>query len=192
MIDELRQYTFTAESWEHYWKLFNQLCLPVRGNDFGALQGLWLEQVGATVTFRHIWRYESLDARARLRVELLKIDDWREGFLPQAARYVAEQHLQVLIPRAEGDGVDLAAARYLHVYRCPTGKAAGIIQQINGAGSAVRNMLCGLWATEFPNPNQIVAMTTSEAAPLLTLNAEVEIETRLLKPLDYRLGSSRV
>ncbi|QXI30921.1 NIPSNAP family protein [Pseudomonas vanderleydeniana] len=190
MIDELRQYTFTAESWERYWKLFNNLCMPIRGNDFGSLQGLWLEQVGSTVTFRHVWRYESLDARARLRAELLKVDDWREKFLPQAACHVADQHLQVLIPRAEGEGLEVAAARYLHVYRCSTGKAAGIIQQINGVASSARKNLCGLWATEFPNPNQIVAMTSSEEAPLLALNTEVEIETRLLKPLDCRSDPS--
>lgn len=183
MIDELRQYTFTAQAWESYWGLFTGLCMPIRKNDFGQLKGLWYERIGDTVTFRHVWRYESLDARATLRGELIKIDAWREQFLPQAAHHVSQQFLQVLVPKIEEAGNGLAAARYLHTYRCPTGKAAGVIQQIAAVSGAARKQLCGLWGTEFSDPNQVVVMTSTQDAPVLTLGTAVAIETRRLQPL---------
>ncbi|MGB9091834.1 MAG: NIPSNAP family protein [Pseudomonas farsensis] len=183
MVDELRQYTFTADAWEQYWALFTSLCMPIRGDDFGRLKGLWYDRIGDTVTFRHLWRYESLDARAHLRAELIKVDDWREKFLPQAAQHVSQQFLQVLVPKLEEEGAGLAAARYLHSYRCATGKAGGVVQQIAGVTGTARKHLCGLWATEFPNPNQVVAMTSTDEAPVLTLAAAVAIETRRLQPL---------
>lgn len=183
MIDELRHYSFTAQAWEHYWLLFNEQCLPIRGDDFGRLRGLWYERIGDTVNFRHVLRYDSLDERARLRAELGRIDAWREGFLPQAAVHVGQQFLQVLIPRIDDPQGGLSAARYLHSYRCPTGKAASVIQQIDGVGGAARERLCGLWSTEFPDPNQVVVMTSTEQAPVLDLTAAIAIETRRLQPL---------
>lgn len=190
MIDELRQYTFTAEAWEKYWELFTGMCMPIRGDDFGQLRGLWYDRIGDTVSFRHVWRYESLDARAHLRAELIKVDDWREKFLPQAAQHVSQQFLQVLIPKLDEDETGLAAARYLHSYRCPTGKAASVIQQIGGVTGAARKRLCGLWGTEFSDPNQVVAMTSTDEAPVLTLTATVAIETRRLQPLGLGQSSS--
>lgn len=183
MIDELRHYRFTLDAWEQYWALFTGRCLPIRGNDFGELRGLWYERIGDSVNFRHLWRYESLDARAHLRGELLKVDDWREGFLPQAGRHVSQQFLQVLVPKLEEGAGRLDAVRYLHSYRCPTGKAAGVIQQIAAVEGVTRERLCGLWATEFADPNQVVVMTSTDEAPLLALSAAVEIETRRLQPL---------
>ena len=183
MIDELREYQFTAQAWEKYWDLFESLCLPIRGDEYGKLQGMWQERVGDKVTFRHIWRYDSLDERARLRGELIKVDAWREYFLPQAAPQVSKQFLQVLTPKLETDLDSLAPVRYLHVYRCPTGKAAAVIQQISTAIAQERVQVCGLWATEFSDPNQVVVMGPSAEAPLVDIQTSLVIETRTLKPL---------
>ncbi|MCS5517107.1 NIPSNAP family protein [Pseudomonas qingdaonensis] len=122
MIDELREYHFTPDAWHTYWALFQDLCLPIRRDDYGVLLGLWHEQVGDTVCFRHLWRYDSLDARAQLRGELIKLDAWRNEFLPQAGAQVSRQCLQVLNPRGAIGLQSLALARYLHLYRCPTGR----------------------------------------------------------------------
>lgn len=183
MIDELREYQFTAEAWEKYWHLFESLCLPVRGDQYGKLQGLWHERAGDRVTFRHIWRYDSLDERARLRAQLIKVDAWREQFLPQAAAQVSQQFLQVLIPKPETLIDRLANARYLHIYRCPTGTAGAVIEQIRGAVADGRAQVCGLWATEFPDPNQVVVMGAGSEAPQVDIQASLVIETRSLTPL---------
>jgi len=187
MIDELRHYRFTPDAWDQYWALFTDLCLPIRGNAFGQLRGLWYERVGDSVSFRHLWRYASLEARAHLRAELIKVDDWREGFLPQAGPHVSEQFLQVLVPKLEEGEGGLEGVRYLHRYRCPTGKAGAVIQQIAAVEEPARSQLRGLWATEFADPNQVLAMTSTDAAPLLTLSTAVTIETRRLQPLDFRI-----
>jgi hypothetical protein len=183
MIDELREYQFTPEAWEKYWTLFESLCLPIRGDKYGKLQGLWQERVGDNVIFRHLWRYESLDERARLRAQLIKVDAWRETFLPQAAAQVSQQFLQVLIPRLYTVIDSLAPVRYLHKYRCPTGKAGAVIQQINCAVTEGRSHVCGLWATEFSDPNQVVVMGANPEAPQVDIQASLVVETRSLKPL---------
>jgi len=183
MIDELREYQFTPEAWEKYWTLFESLCLPIRGDKYGKLQGLWQERVGDNVTFRHLWRYESLDERARLRAQLIQVDAWRENFLPQAAAQVSQQFLQVLIPRLETVTDSLAPVRYLHTYRCPAGKAGAVIQQINSAVAEGRSHVCGLWATEFSDPNQVVVMGADREAPQVDIQASLVVETRSLKPL---------
>jgi len=183
MIDELREYQFTTEAWEKYWHLFESLCLPIRGDKYGKLQGLWQERVGDNVTFRHIWRYDSLDERARLRAQLIGVDAWRETFLPQAAAQVSQQFLQVLIPKLETGFDSLASGRYLHTYRCPTGKAGAVIQQISTGVMQGRSQVCGLWATEFSDPNQVIVMGAGPEAPHVDIQASLVVETRSLKPL---------
>lgn len=183
MIDELREYHFTPDAWQTYWALFQDLCLPIRRDDYGVLLGLWHEQVGDTVYFRHLWRYDSLDARAQLRGELIKVDAWRNGFLPQAGAQVSRQFLQVLNPRMAIGLQSLAPARYLHLYRCPTGKAAALIEQLGAVAERGRHSLCGVWATEFSDPNQVVVMTAQPDAPALDLHAGIAIQTHCLQPL---------
>ncbi|MFJ3486847.1 NIPSNAP family protein [Pseudomonas sp. NPDC090202] len=193
MIDEFRQYEFTANAWEHYWELFENLCLPIRGDRFGALQGMWQERIGDNVIFRHLWRYDSLDERARLRGELIKVAAWREEFLPQAARHVGKQFLQVLVPRVEFAVGGLAPVRYLHVYRCPVGKAGAVIEQVSDAGARKKHRVFGVWATEFADPNQVVVMSARATAPAVDVQASLVIETRSLQPLglDVRQPDNR-
>ncbi|MDE1167854.1 MAG: NIPSNAP family protein [Pseudomonas sp.] len=180
MIDELREYRFTPHAWEQYWELFVNLCLPIRQDNYGVLQGVWLETEAGSVTFRHLWRYESLDERARLRGELLKVDTWRKHFLPQAAPLVSQQQLHVLNPhRALGE----ATARYLHTYWCPTGQAQNAIAQIDAVIEQGRHGACGVWATEFSDPNQVWVLGTQAAAPQVDLQVPFAIHTRTLVPL---------
>jgi hypothetical protein len=188
MIDEFREYTFTAQAWEEYWDLFVNLCLPIRKDDYGVLRGMWQERLGESVIFRHLWRYDSLDERARLRGELLKVDAWRNDFLPQAGARVSRQFLQVLNPRVDGGIESLAPARYLHLYRCPTGKAGAAIEQISDAVGRGRQQVCGLWATEFADPNQVTVLSAHEAAPQVDVQACVPIETHCIQPLSIRCG----
>lgn len=184
MIDELREYEFTLECWDKYWELFTGLCLPIRSNDFGILRGMWLEQTGDKVRFLHMWRYSSLEARSRLRGELLKIDAWRNEFLPEAASQIGKQFLQVLNPRLGGnDLLNSAAACFMHLYPCPAGKANAVIQQIeDGMGEADPRLL-SVWATEFADPNQVVVLSSAEHAPHIAVEILAGIRTRKLRSL---------
>jgi hypothetical protein len=187
MIDEFRQYEFSAPAWDQYWELFKNLCMPIRGDSYGKLQGMWHERIGDTVTFRHLWRYDSLNERARLRGELMKVDAWRDEFLPQAAAHVRKQFLQVLMPKIEIDLEGLAPVRYLHIYRCPTGKAGSVIQQISDRNARGKNRICGVWGTEFSDPNQVVVMGVNDEAPSVDVQASLVIETRNIQPLSLTL-----
>lgn len=190
MIDEFRQYEFTAQAFERYRVLFDELCLPIRGDRYGVLQGMWQERIGDTVLFRHLWRYASLDMRAHLRGELMKVDAWREEFLPQAAACVGKQFVQVLMPKTEARS--LAQVRFLHLYRCPVGKAGAVIEQIIDAGARAKSGVCGVWGTEFADPNQVVVMSARQSAPSVDVNASLMIETRCLQPLALESASRAV
>lgn len=183
MIDELREYQFTEQAWERYWQLFQTCCLPIRGNDYGALLGMWQEQVDNCIYFSHVWRYQSFDERTRLRAELGKVKAWREAFLPQAAPLVSRQFLQLLNPRSE---VELCRARFVHSYRCATGTASAVIDRIHRSVDASGQPCCGVWTTEFSDPNQVLVMTAGAQTPLSTLEAAVSIESRRIEPLMAR------
>ncbi|MCS5517108.1 hypothetical protein NWF32_25790 [Pseudomonas qingdaonensis] len=46
-----------------------------------------------------------------------------------------------------------------------------------------RHSLCGVWATEFSDPNQVVVMTARPDAPALDLHPGTAIQTHRLQPL---------
>lgn len=182
MVHELREYTLKAADWPAFRVLFETLGLPLRRNEHGVLLGTWLGEASGegvseeggeapdTVRFLHLWRYDSLDARAALRTRLAAVPGWRTDYLPQAAALVQAQQLRVLLPqgpsalplRAEHgrDGTD--AALHLHRYRCAVGGAAALLAAL--AETAADRL--GLWSTEFPDPNEVVLLAPPARAPL--------------------------
>jgi hypothetical protein len=176
MVHELREYTLKAADWPAFRVLFETLGLPLRRNEHGVLLGSWLgeesgEEVGEasdTVRFLHLWRYDSLDARAALRTRLAAVPRWRTEYRPQAAARVQAQHLSVLLPQG-GPALPLDAGRgaqgrvlHLHRYRCAVGQAAALMA---GLAETEADSL-GLWSTEFPDPNGVVLLAPPTQAPL--------------------------
>lgn len=185
-IHELREYEFTTENWPRYAALFADLGFPERKNDFGRLCGAWhCESVNVVdgVRFFHLWEYDSLDHRAELRRSLLLRPRWTNEFLPTAAMLVHQQTLSVLNPI--GDPLRLRASDkpvVLSRFKTRVGQAARVL-------SALGDRRLARWTTEFPDPNQVIALDRvgewAQVDPALLRSDEVQEQLQLL-PFPWR------
>lgn len=165
VIHELREYAIAPAHWPAFRTLFETLGLPLRRNDYGVLLGSWLGEADGQVRFLHLWRYDALDARAALRVQMAAVPDWTARYLPQAAALVQTQTLSVLRPQGAPVLPTLAAAggvAYLHRYRCAVGQAGALVPPLRDAAPD----RLGLWTTEFPHPNDVALLTPCATPPL--------------------------
>lgn len=182
MIHELREYRLLPEKWPLYFDLFRQVCMPLRGEAFGRLRGAWLEQDSRQVRFFHLWEYESLDERARLRLALAEKPAWREEFLAQAAPQIHRQHLRVLNPQRVAEEL-MAGGHDLHLvrYGCDVGRVSAVRAELEDLCDAATS----IWTMEFPDPNQVLTLSASAE---IEFSAEVRrslqsVEITRLKPL---------
>lgn len=182
MIHELREYRLLPEKWPVYFDLFQRVCMPLRGNEYGRLRGTWLEQDSRQVRFFHLWEYESLDARARLRVALAEKPGWREDFLAHAAPQIHRQHLRVLNPQRVAE--DLMAIEHdLHLvrYGCDVGRANAVRAELEDLSDPSSS----IWTMEFPDPNQVLSLSASSEIefPEEVRRSLQSIEVTRLRPL---------
>lgn len=182
MIHELREYRLLPEKWPVYFDLFKQVCLPIRGNEFGRVKGAWLEQDSRQVRFFHLWEYESLDDRTRLRLALADKPGWRQDFLAHAAPQIHRQHLRVLNPQRVAENL-MSELADLHLvrYGCDVGKANAVRAELE--------QRCGeemsIWTMEFPDPNQVLTLSESSEIEFSeeTRGSLQSIEVTRLRPL---------
>lgn len=155
MIYELRHYEFTPENWEKYLRLFNDVCLPIRQNNFGILKGKWITLKYGMIHFYHLWEYSSLENRKKLRDELSKIISWQVDFIQNAAPLIENQYLKVLNPFL--DLQDFNFNKDLKIYKiiCKVGKIKSITSHLieNHQHNIQINIV------EFPNPNELIILT---------------------------------
>lgn len=183
MIHELREYKFKQQDWPKYRLLFEDYGMPVRRNDFGRLLGAWEcdAEVGM-VGFVHIWAYDSLHARAELRVRLGREKAWTDQFIVPARPLIQSQILSVLNPLGTTPELAEAVSRlgYLHRYRCAVGGAPALADHLKGLHN-----VC--WTTEFSDPNE-VACLTNEVDPLRAMNAEEANPVKKLSMRSFKLN----
>ncbi|MBY6208635.1 MULTISPECIES: NIPSNAP family protein [Halomonas] len=148
MIHELRQYTLTRQNWESYWRLFNDVCMPIRKHDFGLPVGAWEEVCGEGVRFWHLWQYDSLEDRQAKRAELGRITEWGRDFINHAVPLIDSQVVRILSPkRMPPEGIE-TATRWAAM-QCRIGAAGKVAEELDDVLSAG----AGLWTEEFSNPN---------------------------------------
>ena len=88
MVYELRTYTLYPGKMPEYLKAAETIGRPARGQNFGVNHGYWTAEFGALNQIWHLWKYDSLDARERLRGELpldVVAKEPGEFFLPLGA-----------------------------------------------------------------------------------------------------------
>jgi hypothetical protein len=76
VIHELRIYTLKPGTLPAYLKLNTEVGRVVRGDRYGKLVGAWTTEFGTLNQYVHLWEYDSVEERARLRGELAKYADW--------------------------------------------------------------------------------------------------------------------
>lgn len=158
MLYEMRTYTTQAGGIGALLDANEAIGRPVRGDDYGVLEGYWYTEIGPLNRVVHLWRYENMEERNRLRAELGRNSDWTGRYVPAIRPFLVKQEIRFLDAirepkRPPGDG-NLYEFR---VYRLQPGKAGEWLE-------AAKQMLPArekysqcvfMWAQHAPDPNEV-------------------------------------
>ena len=92
MIIEMRTYTLKPGNIPTFEERFGQ-ALAIR-QKFSKLAAFWHTEVGPLNQVIHVWPYESLDERARVRAEASKAEGWP----PNIREFVVTQQSEIFMP----------------------------------------------------------------------------------------------
>ncbi|MCZ6523298.1 MAG: NIPSNAP family protein [Alphaproteobacteria bacterium] len=158
MIHELRTYTLRPGSAAEVMRNSGEVARPIRGDDYGTLEGYWMTDIGPLNRVMHLWSYADLNQRQRLRAALAENQAWVNDYLPLIRPHLVRQEIRLLrpvaplkAPAAEGNVYEFRN------YRIAAGKAAEWVSHVERA-RAVRekySLIVGLWITEAPEPNEV-------------------------------------
>lgn len=158
MIYELRTYTTPAGKAPELARLSGEVGRPIRGNEYGKLEGYWLTEVGALNQVHHLWSYDDLNHRAERRAALGENADWKNKYLTQAGPLILRQDIRLLNPMKplappSGEG-HIYEYRY---YRTKVGKAKPWLQHFLNVQPAREKYSknVGIFLTEAGQPNEV-------------------------------------
>ncbi|MBM3644787.1 MAG: NIPSNAP family protein [Alphaproteobacteria bacterium] len=161
MIYELRTYTLFPGKMPDYLKAAETIGRPARGDNYGRCHAYWTSEFGQLNQIWHLWSYDSLNERERLRGELQKNEKWTKEYVPTIRPLIARQDLRVLNgvvhPAAPTTGSHLYELR---MYRTVLGGARQYAENLK-AVLPVRGKYSpavGVWTGEFPQPNELLHM----------------------------------
>src|SRR5713226_6044552 len=92
MIIEMRTYTLQPGTVATFEERFAE-ALPVRAK-VSPLAAFWHTEVGPLNRVIHVWPYENLEERTRLRAEATKLQGWP----PNVREFVVEQQSEIYLP----------------------------------------------------------------------------------------------
>jgi len=158
MLHELRTYTLWPGKVPALLKLAEEKARPIRGNDYGTLQGYWYTEIGPLNQVVHLWSYDDLNARQDARTRLSQNKAWSEEYTSQVFPLIQKQEIRLLNPQlplkppAGGGNI----YEYRH-YRTATGKApafiAGMVEAMPVRERYSQNVY--LWQSEAAQPNEV-------------------------------------
>lgn len=91
MIYELRIYTLRPGIQAKYLDVVGNIGMRIRGNNFGRLVGAWTSDIGQLNEYYHLWEYDDLNERTRLRAALQKAPGWQDEYLAASRGMVVAQ-----------------------------------------------------------------------------------------------------
>ena len=161
MIHELRMYTLKPGKMPEYLGYAEKIGRPARGNNYGVNHGYWTTEFGALNQIWHIWSYESLNERERLRGELAKNETWTKEYVPRIRPLLERQDIRFIHPMKDVTPPAAEGGVYeLRIYRTNVGDARPWAQKYLGI-LPVREKYSpnvGLWVGEAPQPNEVLHM----------------------------------
>jgi NIPSNAP len=96
MIHELRTYTLQPRTQGQDLQNSAEIGRKIRGDKYGTLEGFWSTEFGTLNQVVHLWTFESLNERERLRGELAKNEEWTKTYLPQTRAMLLAQENKIL------------------------------------------------------------------------------------------------
>lgn len=158
MIYELRTYTARAGGVPAILKANEEVGRPVRGDDYGVLEGYWYTDIGPLNQVMHLWRYEDMAQRDQMRAELGALEGWVKEYIPLIRPLIVKQELRFmqahreLTPPAEGGNF-----YEFRNYRVSPGKAGEFMEKfvaVMPAREKYSKNICA-WVTQSPDPNEV-------------------------------------
>jgi hypothetical protein len=184
MIHELRTYTLVPGTQAQYLKASQEIGRKIRGDDYGRLLGSWTTEFGTLNQYVHLWAYESLAERERLRAALARNEAWTRQYLPEnRPRMLAQENkilAEVLPLQPPGDTGNVYELRW---YRTHPGRAGEWLEHFK-AIMPVRERYTrrvGLWQTEIAQLNEVVHLWAYR-----DLNDRAERRARLAQDPDWQ------
>ena len=100
MIVEQRTYDFHPGTLPEFFRLYEETgARELQMRALGDLMGYYVTEMGPLNQTVHLWRYVSLEDRAKRRAELLAQESWRE-FLAQVTPLMVRQESKILLATA--------------------------------------------------------------------------------------------
>lgn len=165
MIYELRTYTLTTGTEAAYLKLFREVGMDVRGNDYGRLEGLWTSDSGTMGQVFHLWSYESLEARDRLK-DAVRVEQprWMSEYVPSIRTMMQSEQDSKLLRLV--DGIELTPPpgdRHVYellTYQCHAAQAPAWARKLKEVLSARQRYspLVALWLSDTGALNQAYSL----------------------------------
>jgi hypothetical protein len=131
MIVEFRTYTLNPGSTPEFEKRFAE-ALPNR-TKVSPLAAFWHTEVGPLNQVIHVWPYEDLAARTRLREEATK----QQGWPPNTREFVVHQKSQIFIPAPFSPKLEPRELGGIYEIRMYTLKPGAIPSQIDRWSTAI-------------------------------------------------------
>ena len=190
MIYELRTYTLKPGAAPAVAKNAGTIARDIRGDDYGKLEGYWMTEIGPLNQVMHLWSYDSLDERQRLRNALGQNKDWTGTYLPLIMPHLLRQDIRLLNPLRDlhppaGEG----NVYEFRNYRFKPGRIGAWIEAFTGI-LPVRERyspLVGLWQTEAGQPNEACHLWVYP-----DLNARAEARAKALADPEWQRFLGRV
>jgi hypothetical protein len=131
MIVEFRTYTLNPGATPEFEKRFAE-ALPNR-TKLSPLAAFWHTEVGPLNQVIHVWHYEDMAARTRIREESTKLQGWP----PNTREFVAHQKSQVFIPAPFSPKLEPRQLGGIYEIRMYTLKPGAIPSQIDRWSTAI-------------------------------------------------------
>ena len=158
MIYELRTYSAAPGQLGTVVKNSAEIGRPIRGDDYGKLEGYWTTEIGPLGRVVHLWSYESLDERRRLRAALAENRAWVEEYIAVMRDRIVLQEVRLMeafLPfKAPEEGGNVYELR---CYRTRVGRVrewAGYFAEAMPARERHSRNVCA-WVTEAGQPNEV-------------------------------------
>jgi hypothetical protein len=161
MIYEMRTYTLVPGKMPAYLEAAATIGRPARGDNYGQNHGYWTSEFGSLNQIWHLWSWENLVERERLRGELQKNEKWTKEYIPAIRSLLQRQDIRILNPAMDFKPPTSGSHVYeFRAYRTQVGAARPWINLFKEylPHREKYSPVVGLWWGEFPQPNEVAHM----------------------------------